>query len=61
MQWEKANRDSRPTVELEQLMQMAIFDCEDTLYKFRGKVHRRKFGVPMGGYNVMSSALAVIT
>ena len=27
VQWGKANRDSRLTVDLEQLMQMAIFDC----------------------------------
>ena len=38
---------------------MARFDCENTLYKFRGKVNRRKFGVPMGGF--MSPGLAVIT
>ena len=37
---------------------MARFDCENTLYKFRGKV-TRKFGVPMGGF--MSPGLAVIT
>ena len=39
-------------------MQMARFDCEDTAYKFRGKVNRPKFGVPMGGF--MSPSLAVI-
>ena len=39
-------------------MQMARFDCENTLYKFQGKVNRRKFGVPMGGF--MSPGLAVI-
>ena len=60
MQWGKSNRDSRLNADLEQLMQMAMFDCEDTLYKFRGKVNRRRFGVPMGGYNVMLPALAVI-
>ena len=63
VQWGKANRDStdhsRLTVDLEQLMQMARFDCEDTLYKFRGRVNRRKFGVPMGGF--MSPGLTVIT
>ena len=58
VQWGKANRDSRLTVDLEQLMQMAPFDCEDTLYKFRGRVNYRKFGVPMGGF--MSPGLAVI-
>ena len=58
VQWGKANRDSRLTVDLEQLMQMARFDCENTVYKFRGKVNRRKFGVPMGGF--MSPGLAVI-
>ena len=58
VQWGKANRDSRLTVDLEQLMQMVRFDCESTLYKFRGKVNRRKFGVPMGGF--MSPGLAVI-
>ena len=56
--WEQANRDSRLTIDLEQLMQMARFDCENTLYKFRGRVNRRKFGVPMGGF--MSPGLAVI-
>ena len=60
-QWGKADTDSRLTVDLEQLMQMAIFDCEDTLHKFRGKVNRRKFGVPMGARGYTSSALAVIT
>ena len=59
MQWGKANRDSSLTVDLEQLMQMARFDCEDTLYKFCGRANRRKFGVPMGGF--MSPGLAVIT
>ena len=39
-------------------MQMARFDCEHTVYKFRGKVNRRKFGVPMGGFT--SPGLAVI-
>ena len=58
VQWGKANRDSRLTVDLKQLMQMARFDCENTVYKFRGKVNRRKFGVPMGGF--MSPGLAVI-
>ena len=28
VQWGKANRDSRLTVDLEQLMQMATFDCD---------------------------------
>ena len=55
----KTNRDSRLTVDLEQLMHMTRFDCEGTLYKFRGKVNCRKFGVPMGGF--MSPGLAVIT
>ena len=59
VQWGEANRDSRLTVDLEQLMQMATFDCEKTLYKFRGEVNRRKFGVRMGGY--MSPDLAVLT
>ena len=59
VQWGKANRDSRLTVDLEQLMQMARFNCEDTLYKFCGKVNRHKFGVPMGDF--MSPGLAVIT
>ena len=39
-------------------MQIARFDCENTVYKFSGKVNRRKFGVPMGGF--MSPVLAVI-
>ena len=30
VQWGEANRDSRLTVDLEQLMQMATFDCENT-------------------------------
>ena len=50
MQWGKANRDNRLTINLEQLMQMTRFDCENTVYKFRGRVNRRKFGVPMGGF-----------
>ena len=58
MQWGKANGDSRLAVDVEQRMQMARFHCEGTLYKFRGRVNRRKFGVPMGGF--MSPGLAVI-
>ena len=58
MQRGKANGDSRLTLDLEKLMQMARFDCENPLYKFRGKVDRRKFGVTMGGF--MSPGLAVI-
>ena len=61
MQWGKVNRHIIGTVDLEQLMQMAPFDCEDTLYKFRGKADRHKLGVLMGGYNAMSLALAVIS
>ena len=60
VQWGKANRDSRLTVDLEQLMQMARFDCENTVYKFRGKVDRRKFGVPMVGFISPGLTLAVI-
>ena len=30
VQWGKANRANRLTVDLEQLMQMATFDCENT-------------------------------
>ena len=41
VQWGKATRDSRPIVDLELLMQMAIFNCKHTLYKFRGMVNRR--------------------
>ena len=37
VQWGKANRDSRLTVDSEQLMQMVRFDCENTLYKFVGR------------------------
>ena len=45
-------------MDLAQLMQMAGFGCEGTVYKFRGEVNRRKSGVPMGGF--MSPGLAVI-
>ena len=38
-------------------MQMARFDCNNTLYKFCGRVNRRKFGMPMGGF--MSPGLSV--
>ena len=41
VQWGKTNSDSRLTVDLEQLMQIARFDCENTVYTFREKVHRR--------------------
>ena len=58
VQWGKANRDSRLTMDLEQLMQMARFDCENTVYKFRGRVDRRELGVLMDGF--MSPGLAVI-
>ena len=44
--WGKASRD----VDFARLIQMCRFDCADTLYKFCGKVNRRRFGVPMGGY-----------
>ena len=39
-------------------MKMARLDCENTVYKLRGKVNRCKFGVPMGGF--MPPGLAVI-
>ena len=56
--WGKANRDNRVNVDFARLMQMCRFDCANTLYKFCGKVNRRKFGVPMGGF--MSPALAIL-
>ena len=37
---------------------MCQFDCANALYKFCGKVNRRRFGVPMGGF--MSPALAIL-
>ena len=40
---------------------MSRFDCVSTLYKFCGKVNRGRRGVPIGGYNVMSPALAVLS
>ena len=56
--WGKAKRDNRVNVDFARLMQMCRFDCADTLYKFCGKVNRRKFGVLMGGF--MSPALAIL-
>ena len=37
---------------------MCRFDCANTLCKFCGKVNRRRFEVPMGGY--MPPALAIL-
>ena len=59
VQWGKSNRENRLTIDVEQLMQMVKFDCENTVHKFCGRVNRCKFGVPMGGF--MSPGLAVIT
>ena len=42
---------------------MQVRLCEHPLQylcKFCGKVNRRRFGVPMGGYNVMLPALAIL-
>ena len=70
VEWGKANRDGRVNVDLQchnmhvsfaRLIQMCRFDCANTLsntYKFCGKVNRRRFGVPMGGF--MSPALAIL-
>ena len=53
------DQDSRVIVDFDSLLQMCEYDCTHTYYKFRGKVNRRKFGVPMGGF--MSPAMAIIT
>ena len=62
VEWGKANNycnnDCRVNVDFARLMQMCRFDCANTLYKSCGKVNRRRFGVPMGGY--MSPALAIL-
>ena len=55
--WGKVNRDIRVNVDVARLMQMRRFDCASILYKFCGKVNRRRFGVPTGDF--MSPALAV--
>ena len=52
--WEKANREHRVDVDFTWLIQMCRFDCGNTLYKLCGQINRRKFGVPMGGYNYVS-------
>ena len=56
--WGKANRDARVDVDFARLMQMCRFDSANTLYKFCGKVNRRRCGVPIGGF--MSHALAIL-
>ena len=53
------DQDARVIVDFDSLLQMCEYDCTHTYYKFRGKVNRRKFGVPMGGF--MSPAMAIIT
>ena len=58
VRWGNANRDARVNADFARLMQMCRFDCANTLYKFCGKVNRRRFGVPMGGF--MSPALAIL-
>ena len=58
VEWGKANRDYRVNIDFARLMQMCRFDCANTLYKFCGKVNRRRFGVPMGG--CMAPALAIL-
>ena len=56
--WGKADRDYQVNVEFARLIQMCRFDCANTLYKFCGKVNRRRVGVPTGCY--MSPALAIL-
>jgi hypothetical protein len=53
-----AVNDNRVVIEFEILLDMCIYDCNHTYYRFRGKVNRRKFGVPMGGF--MSPSMAII-
>ena len=55
--WGKANRDNRVNVDFARLMQMCRFDCANTLYKFCGKVNRRRFWIPMGGYSIHVACL----
>ena len=56
--WGKPNTDHRIVIVFELLLQLIEFDCRHTYYKFRGKVNRRKFGLPMGGF--MSPFLAIL-
>ena len=58
VEWGKADRDCRVSVDFARLMQMCRFDCANTLYKFCGKVNCRRFGVPMGDF--LSRALAIL-
>ena len=61
VEWGKSNRDCRVNVDVAGLMQMCKRDCANTLYKFCGRVNRRKFGVPMEGYTIaMLPALAIL-
>ena len=53
-----AMTDYRVTMEFDSLLEMCAYDCYHCYYYFRGKVNRRKFGVPMGGF--MSPAMAII-
>ena len=56
--WGKPNTDHRIVIDFELLLQLIEFDCRHTYYKFCGKVNRRKFGLPMGGF--MSPFLAIL-
>ena len=53
-----AMTDNRVTIDFDSLLEMCAYDCYHCYYYFRGKVNRRKFGVPMGGFE--SPAMAII-
>ena len=52
----KPTSDNKVFLSFADLVGLCDLDCSSTLYSFGGKVNRRKFGVPMGGF--MSPQLA---
>ena len=52
----KPSSDNKVFLQFDDLVSLCSLDCGQTLYSLEGKVNRRRFGVPMGGF--MSPQLA---
>lgn len=52
----KPTSDNKVFLSFDDLVSLCALDCGNTLYSLEGRVNRRKFGVPMGGF--MSPQLA---
>ena len=58
VKWGRTSEEGRVEIHLDVLLDLCKYDCFNTMYVFEGRVNRRKFGVPMGGY--MSPAMAIL-